>query len=164
MRTATDWFDKYAESHQNKTNKAIHWICIPLILLVSVGLVQSIPHPFGGGAANPLNWASVTFGLCVVFFYARLSWTIGAGMAAVGAACVAINASIAGAGLPLVTICVSVFVGAWVFQFVGHKIEGKKPSFFEDLQFLLVGPAWLLQFVYRALGVPIETRRPATQG
>ncbi len=46
---------------------------------------------------------------------------------------------------------------AWVFQFIGHKIEGKKPSFFEDLQFLLVGPAWLLQFVYQKLGVPVET-------
>jgi uncharacterized membrane protein YGL010W len=47
------------------------------------------------------------------------------------------------------------FAVAWVGQFVGHQIEGKKPSFLKDLQFLLVGPAWLLHFVYRKVGLPI---------
>ncbi len=42
-----------------------------------------------------------------------------------------------------------VFVLAWIGQFVGHRIEGRKPSFLEDVKFLLVGPAWLLSFVYR---------------
>ena len=43
-----------------------------------------------------------------------------------------------------------VFVLAWIGQFIGHLIEGKRPSFFKDLQFLLIGPAWLMAFVYRA--------------
>jgi uncharacterized membrane protein YGL010W len=47
------------------------------------------------------------------------------------------------------------FAAAWVGQFKGHQIEGKKPSFLKDLQFLLVGPAWLLHFVYRKAGLPI---------
>lgn len=46
-------------------------------------------------------------------------------------------------------LSVIVFVIAWIGQFVGHQIEGKKPSFFKDLQFLLIGPLWLLAFVYR---------------
>ena len=45
------------------------------------------------------------------------------------------------------------FVLAWIGQFIGHKVEGKKPSFFKDLQFLLIGPAWLMSFVYRAAGL-----------
>jgi uncharacterized membrane protein YGL010W len=52
-------------------------------------------------------------------------------------------------------VAIVVFVVAWVGQFVGHRIEGRKPSFLEDLQFLLVGPAWLLHFVYRGIGVPV---------
>ena len=56
--------------------------------------------------------------------------------------------------LRLVVLATAVFVVAWIGQFIGHKIEGKKPSFFEDLKFLLVGPAWLLGFVYRRLGIP----------
>ena len=50
-------------------------------------------------------------------------------------------------------VFLSVFVLSWIFQFIGHKIEGKKPSFLKDLQFLLVGPAWLLHFILKKLGI-----------
>ncbi|MCO4774337.1 MAG: DUF962 domain-containing protein [Deltaproteobacteria bacterium] len=158
MRTATEWFELYGESHQNATNKAIHWICIPMILLSSMGLVQAIPHPFGDIAY--LNWASVAWVACLVF-YGSMSWTIFAGMALWGAACVAINTAIAASGLPLAWVSVGIFFVAWLAQFYGHKVEGKKPSFLNDLQFLLVGPAWLLQFVYQRVGIPVETRAAA---
>ncbi len=57
------------------------------------------------------------------------------------------------AGLPMMTASVSVFVLAWIGQFIGHRIEGKKPSFFKDIQFLMIGPIWLLGFFYRRMGV-----------
>jgi len=31
MKTIEEWFEEYGESHQNKTNKIIHWICVPTI-------------------------------------------------------------------------------------------------------------------------------------
>lgn len=157
-KTATQWFAHYAESHQNPTNKAIHWICIPVILVTTLGLMQSIPHPFGDQVL--VHWGSLFSALALVFYF-RLSWTIGLGMAAVTGTALAINGAIVAAGLPLLAISGGVFFVAWLFQFVGHKVEGKKPSFFEDLQFLLVGPAWLLQFAYRKVGVPVETRQAA---
>jgi len=55
-----------------------------------------------------------------------------------------------GATLP---VAIAVFVAAWVGQFVGHRIEGRKPSFVEDVRFLLVGPAWLLGDFYRRVGI-----------
>ena len=55
----------------------------------------------------------------------------------------------------LVTIYLSIFVIAWIGQFLGHKIEGKKPAFFKDLQFLLIGPLWLLSFIYNKLNIKI---------
>ena len=54
---------------------------------------------------------------------------------------------------PLWRISLYIFVIAWIGQFIGHKIEGKKPSFFQDLQFLLIGPAWLLSFFYNKIGI-----------
>ena len=48
-----------------------------------------------------------------------------------------------------------IFTLAWIGQFIGHKIEGQKPSFFEDFKFLLIGPAWLLSFIYKKLGVSL---------
>jgi uncharacterized membrane protein YGL010W len=159
MKTASQWFDHYAESHQNRINKVIHWICIPLILTTTLGLMQSIPHPFGDQPF--VHWGSL-FAVAALVFYFRLSWTLGVGMALVSGAALVVNAAVVAAGLPLLWISVGVFFVAWVFQFIGHKVEGKKPSFFEDLQFLLVGPAWLLQFVFRRVGVPVETDRRRT--
>ena len=51
-------------------------------------------------------------------------------------------------------IYLSIFVITWIFQFIGHKIEGKKPSFLKDLQFLLVRPIWLLHFILKKIGIP----------
>lgn len=148
MRTADQWFDAYAESHQNPVNKAIHWVCIPLIYLSTFGLLAALPLP---GMAGAFLGAAVAMA-----FYAKLSRTILAGMAAFTALCIAINAAIAGAGISLFAVSIGIFGLAWVVQFVGHKIEGKKPSFLDELPFLLVGPAWLLQFVYRRVGIPVS--------
>jgi len=155
MRSATQWFEAYGESHQDGTNKLIHWLAIPVILVNTLGLIQSIPFVVESAW---LNWASLVALACTAFYF-RLSWTLGLGMAAVAATALAINGAIVAAGLPLLWVSIGSFFVAWVFQFIGHKIEGKKPSFFEDLQYLLIGPAWLLQFVYRKLGVPVETWR-----
>lgn len=159
MRTATEWFDLYGKSHTNPINKAIHWVCIPIIVVSTLGLIQSIPHPFG--AIPLMSWATLTVAAALVF-YLRLSPTIFAGMAVVSGTALGINTAIESAGLSLPLVSGGVFFLAWLAQFVGHKIEGEKPSFFEDLQFLLVGPAWLLQFVYRKVGIPVDFRAPAT--
>ena len=83
MRSATAWFDLYGESHKNKINKAIHWICIPLILLATLGLIQALGVQMGDHLG--LRYVGVAVALCMVF-YARLSWTIFAGMTLVAGA------------------------------------------------------------------------------
>lgn len=150
MRSADEWFALYGESHRNPVNKAIHWVCIPLIVLSTLGLLQAIPVP---SPAPGVHTGTVVAALALVF-YASLSASIAVGMALFAIACLAVNAAIAQA-VPIGPVSAGVFFVAWVAQFVGHKIEGKKPSFFQDLQFLLVGPAWLLQFVYRKVGIPV---------
>ena len=87
-------------------------------------------------------------------YYLTLSPSLAVGMAAIVVAMLALVQKMSAAGLPVAAICLALFVAAWVGQFAGHKIEGKKPSFFKDLQFLLIGPIWLLGFVYRRLGIP----------
>lgn len=161
MRNAQDWFDAYGVSHQNPTNKAIHWVCVPVIVFCTIGLLWSIPHDFLPGATDQTNWAPfVNFGSLLVLgslvFYFRMGLTIGLGMLAWSALALWGNWQLdMMGGYPLWLISTITFILAWIGQFIGHKIEGVKPSFFEDLQFLLVGPAWLLHFVYRRLGVPM---------
>ncbi|MEG2033750.1 MAG: Mpo1-like protein, partial [Janthinobacterium sp.] len=53
--------------------------------------------------------------------------------------------------LTILPVSLGVFVLAWIGQFIGHQIEGKKPSFLDDLRFLLIGPLFVLGFLYRRL-------------
>ncbi|GBF31369.1 hypothetical protein MnTg04_01329 [bacterium MnTg04] len=153
MRPADDWFNDYGESHQNPTNKTIHWICVPLILLTVFGMLWATPVPAAMASVSPwLNWATIVMVLALVYYFA-LSPSLGAGMSIVLALFAYILHTLAAAGLPMMIASVSVFVLAWIGQFVGHRIEGKKPSFFKDIQFLMIGPIWLLGFIYRRMGV-----------
>lgn len=146
-KTADEWFEAYGESHQNPTNKKIHWVCIPLIVMSLIGLLWGV-------AAPGMPWLNLGVALVVgsVVYYLSLSPKLAAGMLAVTAAMVA---GVLGLqqlepiGIPLWASSLAIFVLAWVGQFIGHKIEGKKPSFFEDLQFLMIGPLWLLGHIYR---------------
>lgn len=159
MRSADAWFEAYGASHKNPTNKVIHWICVPLIVFATLGLLWAIPLPFVD-ALLPPEWAafanlgSVTILGLIFGFYLRLSVTITVAMAAFTAACVQGILALERIETPMWQVCAAIFIVAWIGQFIGHHIEGQKPSFLEDLQFLFVGPAWLIHFIYKKLGIP----------
>jgi len=151
MRTINDWLSEYGESHQNPTNKLIHWICVPAIFFSIVGLFYGIKLGVQVMPGIELNVAMVLLAL-VVLYYVRLSPALSVGMLLFSVLCLFLAQQIEAAGLALWQVCLVIFTIAWIGQFWGHKVEGKKPSFFKDLQFLLIGPAWLMSFVYGKLG------------
>ena len=138
MKTINEWFDEYSESHQNKTNKMIHWICVPTIYFPIVGILAHFSALL----------TAVLLALAFIF-YARLDIVLAVAMAAL----TLIMAWLIWV-LPVgYGFYIALFIFAWIGQFYGHKIEGKKPSFFKDLQFLLIGPIWCLDtFVGKVLG------------
>lgn len=138
MKAIDQWFDEYGESHRNPTNKALHWICVPLITFSVLGILWAI-HP----------WVSVLAVAVALAFYATLSWRITAAMLVLSLIMLLILSIMTYVFIPSVAI----FILAWVGQFIGHHLEGQKPSFFKDLQFLLIGPIWLLGFVFRTFGI-----------
>ncbi|MES2799534.1 MAG: Mpo1-like protein [Bacteroidota bacterium] len=152
MKSVQNWLDEYGESHQNGTNKLIHWICVPIIFFSIVGLLFSIKIPIGMMQFNAAHFVSIL----VVIYYLRLSLSLGIGMlffiSIVLAKCYFIEYYCC---MPLWLLSIILFVLAWIGQFYGHHIEGKKPSFLKDLQFLLIGPLWLMSFVYKKLGIKI---------
>ncbi len=148
------WLDEYGESHQNKTNKIIHWICVPQIFWTILAFVYAIPTPAFFAEISPyLNWASLA-SLFIIVFYARLSISLTLGMTAFTAFCfltiMLFNNTFPGY---LVVTAAVAFVLLWVAQFYGHEVEGKKPSFLKDLQYLMIGPAWLMSFIYNKIGL-----------
>lgn len=161
MRTIHQWFEEYGESHQDKTNKLIHWVCVPLIFFSAYGLFASIPANFIQELVPATIAPYAHFGniilIAVLLFYLRLSWKLFLGMLVYSFLCVlAIQVIMVNfTDVPLWLISAVIFVVAWIGQFIGHNIEGKKPSFFKDLQFLLIGPAWVISFLYNKMGVKL---------
>ena len=152
-KTADQWFAEYGESHRNHANELIHWICVPLIFFCVLGFIWSIPVPQEWTDRAPwFNWALVAIAL-VTLFYLRLSPALSAGMLFFMSICYTVLSVLDLAGRwSIWKICAVIFVLAWIGQFIGHKIEGKKPSFLKDIVFLLIGPAWLMSFIYRKIG------------
>lgn len=154
QKTTDQWLDEYGVSHQNSINKLIHWFCVPLIYLDILGLVWALPTPSFMADIAWLNWGSIG-SLLVVAFYIRLSPSLAIGLTLFNFLCCALLVAYdAYVTFPLWITCVVAFVVLWVLQFIGHHIEGAKPSFFKDLQFLLIGPAWLMGFIYRRMRIP----------
>tara|TARA_Y100000817_G_C16855290_1_gene543737 strand:- start:1820 stop:2281 length:462 start_codon:yes stop_codon:yes gene_type:complete len=153
MKKIDFWLDKYAESHQNSTNKLIHWFCVPIITFTLLGLLSFIKFSF---LRYNINFSYILF-LFALLFYIRLSLslTIGMGVFAGGSILIINKISHIFTSNELITYYIIAFIVAWIGQFIGHKIEGKKPSFVEDIKFLLIGPAWLLSFVYKKFNIKI---------
>lgn len=152
MKAQEIWFEEYAESHQNELNQKIHYICVPAIFFSIVGMVMSIPNDFitsNLGITSPVfgNWAAVTLAVLMIF-YARLSMKTLILMALFSLVCLYGNYYLSTIA-PLFLTSLGIFIVAWVGQFYGHKVEGKKPSFLKDIQFLLIGPAWVFEKMTR---------------
>lgn len=155
MKPLDVWLQEYGESHRNPVNKALHWVCVPLIVFSLLGMLRAVPV---GDAW--INAASVA-GVLSLLYYLSLSPRLALGIAAVFVLMYwGVEASDVALGRHFPAAMLACFVLAWVGQFVGHKIEGRKPSFFKDLQFLLIGPLWLLAAVYRRLHLlqPLDRR------
>ena len=148
------WFAHYSADHQNETNQKIHVIAVPVILWTVTALLWCIPTP-EFAHARPGLWAAVSAWVAWIF-YNRASRPLGYGMLTMLFVMLSLNYVIFSSigRMPMLKLAAGVFVLAWIAQFVGHKIEGKRPSFLTDLVYLLIGPAWVLAKAYRKLGWP----------
>src|SRR5476649_1275006 len=151
-REVDRWLGNYSEDHRNPTNILVHWICVPLILWTAIAMLWVLPVPAALG--RPGLWAGVAM-VFALSFYLRLSRPLGFGMLAAFVVLGLITEvlyRVLGA-TPLLWLAVGVFVLAWIAQFVGHHVEGRRPAFFTDLAYLLIGPAWIVAKIMRRLGI-----------
>jgi uncharacterized membrane protein YGL010W len=151
MRSMHDWLDSYSGDHRHPTNQRLHWICVPLIVWSVVALLWSVPVP--PAFLKPGAWA--VFAMVLAFaWYWKHSRRLGAALL-LAFAVLALLTELAWrqlGALELRWLALAVFVLAWIGQFIGHRIEGRRPSFLTDLSYLLIGPAWLMEKLLRKLG------------
>lgn len=153
MRSVHDWIRAYGESHRHPVNCWLHRVCVPLIIVSLIGLLWSIPVPTAFESVSPLaNWATL-FVVAAMIYYFVLSPTMALAMLMVSIGSLSVVWWVDGLPVPLWLASLVVFVIAWIGQFIGHQVEGARPSFLEDVQYLLIGPLWLIAGLYARLGV-----------
>ena len=147
------WLSSYSGDHVNPTNQAIHLVCVPAIVWSVTAALWAIPVP--PALAQPGLWMAVAMFFAWLFYW-KLSRPLALGMLVLFVAAGFLNRWLSWRlGMQgLLWLAVGVFVVAWIGQFIGHKVEGKRPSFFTDLKYLLIGPLWTLDKLYRKLGWP----------
>jgi len=154
----TAWFDEYSLSHQNPNNILIHKICVPAITLTIIAMLWSLPiipknirNTISIGQVGLLNPSLIL--APILAFYWNLSSSLAIAMTILFLLVVVSLGVMEKNHVRIFRLALIIFVLAWIGQFIGHEIEGKKPAFFKDLQFLLIGPLWTLAHAFRFMGI-----------
>jgi len=155
MRPVDKWLAEYARDHENPANQALHSICVPLIVWSLLGLAWSIPLPAWVTSRAPEFNLSMLLVAGVLLYYMSLSAPLALGAMVCATIMLVVCDVLEAFGAPLWRVAIGVFVIAWVGQFLGHYFEGRRPSFLQDLRFLLIGPLWVLAKLYRRLGIAV---------
>jgi uncharacterized membrane protein YGL010W len=152
MRRIDELLDQYSSDHQNPTNQRIHLVCVPAIVWSVTALLWTIPVP--GSWLQPGAFCALAMFLAWAYYW-RLSRKLAIGLFVCFLSVAFLNRWLADTyGMPvLLGLALAVFVLAWIGQFIGHKVEGHRPSFFTDIVFLLIGPLWTLRKFYQRAGI-----------
>lgn len=153
MRTINDWFASYSSDHQNPTNRAIHWVCVPVIMWCVIAALWTIP-PVAPQWFRPGMWSVLAMFATFLFYHRlsrNLSWAMALAFIVAGVITWALYAAIG--PRDLLILAAVLFVLAWIGQFIGHAVEGRRPAFLTNIVQLLIGPAWLMGKLMRRLGI-----------
>lgn len=153
MKDLKTYIDEYSESHQNPVNIKIHKICVPAIMFSLLGIIKAIPVP----ASWPLwlDWSYLV--VLMAFIYYGLFKNVRV-LLAIFLLVLPMMGILEFLRPRFFILSVVIFIVAWIGQFIGHKIEGKKPSFFKDLFFLLIGPIWTMNSLAEQMGVDLNIK------
>lgn len=155
MKTLTDQLAQYAAYHRDRRNIATHFVGIPMIVLAVTILLARPAIELGGLTVSAATVAALATGL----YWLRLDLRYGLVMAALLAGCLALAQALAAAPLaPWAMAGIGLFVVGWVFQFVGHFWEGRKPAFVDDLVGLVIGPLFVVAEAGFLLGLRPEVQ------
>jgi uncharacterized membrane protein YGL010W len=141
----SELFGEYASYHADRRNRICHAIGIPLIVLGAMGLGHLL-------RLGPLD-ASVWAALAVLAYYAAID------------ARGAVISLVVFVLLYVVAVRLSwqenlgAFALGWGFQFLGHRLEGTKPRFLENLIYLLIGPLYIFEEMFGRLTTTAQTSR-----
>lgn len=156
MKTLVENLSHYAAYHRDSRNIVTHFVGIPMIVL-AVTMLLSRPYvDVTGIALSP----ALLLALVSSAYYLRLDLRFGLVMGALLAVSVYISAVVATQPTMFWLVSgIGLFVIGWVFQFIGHFYEGKKPAFVDDVMGLIIGPLFVVAEFAFLLGLRKEVQQ-----
>jgi uncharacterized membrane protein YGL010W len=154
MNETDGWLRRYEETHQDLTNPVVYWAAVPMVVLGTVGLFWSLPIPDAFFEISPLmNWGTA-FLMATAVYYFIISVSLAIGMLPFVIGVAGINMWLEGSEFSLPTVSIGFLVAGIIGLWLGHRKQNSFRPVLDDLQFMMIGPAWLLSVLYKRIGIP----------
>lgn len=153
--TETDgWLRRFEETHRNLSNPAIYWAAVPVVVVGTVGLLWALPVPDEFFEISPLlNWGTA-FLMAAAVYYFIISVSLAIGMLPFVIGVAGIHMWLVASDYPLFRVSLGLLVAGIIGLWLGHRGENGLRAVLQDLQYMMIGPAWLLSVLYRRIGIP----------
>jgi uncharacterized membrane protein YGL010W len=156
VKTIQEHLTQYAAYHRDRRNIATHFVGVPMIVFSVVLALAVVAIPLGQFTIT----LAVVGAIAATIYYCRLDIAIGATMAIVFFVMCALASEILArySDLAVLGWALAIFVVGWIIQFVGHKFEGMKPAFFDDVMGLMIGPIFVVAEFAFVMGLRNDLR------
>ena len=153
MTDIDSWLVRYAETHDSLRNPIVYWAAVPMLVVGLTGLLWALPVPGEFRAISPLlNWGSA-FLMVTAIYYFIISLSLAIGLLPFLLGLAAIQLWFAGSGLPLAPIATGLTIAGTVGLVLGRGNDPR--AILQDMQLIMLGPAWLLSVLYKRFGIPV---------
>jgi uncharacterized membrane protein YGL010W len=148
---------QYAAYHRDRRNIATHFVGVPMIVFAIVLALATASITVGSFVVT----AAALLCLAASAYYLRQDLVLGVTLALVlFLMCAASSEIVARLSIPAVLgLALAIFVAGWALQFLGHRFEGMKPAFYDDLMQLLIGPLFVCAEAFFIVGAKAGLRR-----
>ena len=154
MNEIDGWLKHYEDTHQDLTYPAIYWAAVPMVVVGTVGVLWTLPIPDGFFEISPLlNWGSA-FLMSAAVYYFIISVSLAIGMLPFVLGVAGIQAWLEQSDFTPLRVSLGLLVAGIIGLFMGHRNKSSLRPVLQDLQLMMIGPAWLLSVLYRRIGIP----------
>ncbi len=154
MSESDNWLERYAANHSDLRNPVVYWAGVPMVVIGTVGLLWYLPVPEEFTEISPLlNWGSA-FLMAATIYYFIISLPLAIGMLPFMLGLASLQIWLAASQFPALGVSVGLLAAGIAGLILGRRGVGGVRAILEDLQLMMIGPAWLLSVIYRRFGIP----------
>ena len=154
MSETESWLERYEVNHRDLTWPWIYWAAVPMVVVGTVGALWSLPVPQEFYDISPLlNWGSA-FLMVTTVYYFIISVSIAIGLLPFVMSIAFVHMWLPGSGFSAVRVSLGLLLAGIIGLWLGHRNKRGFGALIEDVQTIMIGPAWLLSVLYKRLGIP----------